>query len=108
MKMNALKAIADQTRRDILRLVRKNPASVGEIASHFDATQQAISQHLKILKDAGLVESQREGTRHLFLVRPEGFEPVASFLEEFWPQRLGDLKRSIEENQKKRKTRMKK
>lgn len=93
----ALKAIADVTRREILRLVRDRPASVKEISAHFDSTQQAISQHLRVLKDAGLVESRRAGTRHLYLVRKDGFAPVAEFLEEFWPGRLRSLKSAVED-----------
>ncbi len=92
----ALKAVADPTRRRILTLVRDEPASVDEIAQHFAATQQAISQHLRILKDAGLVEARRQGVRQLYVVRTEGFEPVAAFLEQFWPERLAALKHAVE------------
>lgn len=93
--------MADPTRRQILHLVRDRPSSVGEIAKHFDTTQQAISQHLRVLKEAGLLESRREGTRHLFIVRTEGFEPIASFLEQFWPERLGRLKQTAEARRRK-------
>ena len=96
MKDNALKAVADPTRRRILELVKDEPASVAEIASHFDATQQAISQHLQLLRNAGLLEFRKVGTRHLYAVRPDGFEPIAEFLEEFWPERLRALKATAE------------
>ncbi len=92
----ALRALAEPNRRAILELVRDEPQSVGEIASHFDITPQAVSQHLRVLKDAGLVDEVRDGTRHLFVVRPEGFEPVRAFLETFWGAHLTNLKRASE------------
>jgi DNA-binding transcriptional ArsR family regulator len=101
MKDNALKAVADPTRRRILELVKNEPASVVDIAKHFDATQQAISQHLQLLRNAGLLEFRKVGTRHLYAVRTDGFEPIAEFLEEFWPQRMRALK-GVAEARKKR------
>jgi DNA-binding transcriptional ArsR family regulator len=92
----ALRALAEPNRRAILELVRDEPRPVGAIASHFDITPQAVSQHLRVLRDAGLVEERREGTRHLFVVRPDGFEPVREFLESFWGDRLARLKRAAE------------
>jgi len=92
----ALRALAEPNRRAILELVRDQPQSVGEIASHFEITPQAVSQHLRVLRDAGLVDEVREGTRHLFVVRPEGFEPVRAFLDTFWGDHLRDLKRASE------------
>lgn len=92
----ALRALAEPNRRAILELVRDEARSVGEIAVHFEITPQAVSQHLRVLKHAGLVEERREGTRHLFLVRPEGFEPVREFLESFWGEQLGRLKAASE------------
>ncbi len=91
-----LRALAEPNRRAILELVRDEPRAVGEIAAHFDITPQAVSQHLRVLKDAGLVDEQRDGTRHLFVVRAEGFEPVREFLESFWGDHLGRLKRAAE------------
>ena len=92
----ALRALAEPNRRAILELVRDEPQSVGEIASHFDITPQAVSQHLRVLKEAGLVDEVHEGTRHLFVLRPEGFEPVRAFLETFWSAQLTNLKRASE------------
>jgi DNA-binding transcriptional ArsR family regulator len=91
-----LRALAEPNRRAILELVRDEARPVGEIAAHFSITPQAVSQHLRVLRDAGLVEEQREGTRHLFVVRPEGFEPVREFLEAFWGSGLARLKRAAE------------
>lgn len=92
----AFQALAEPRRRDILRLVRDRPRSVNEIAGHFDVTQQAISQHLKVLKDAGLVAVRPDGQRRLYVVRPEGLAALRDFLDEFWPNSLQRLKRAVE------------
>lgn len=93
----ALKALAEPNRRTILRLVSADPRSVGEIASHLDITPQAVSRHLKVLHDAGLVDAHREGTRHLFAVRPDGFAAVQEFLADFWTRQLGQLRAAAED-----------
>lgn len=85
----ALKAIADPQRQRILALVRETELSAGEIALHFDVSRPAISQHLQILKEAGVVGERREGTRRLYQVRPEGLAPVEEFLDNLLPTRLG-------------------
>ena len=92
----ALKALAEPHRRDILRLVSHDPRSVGDIASHLDITPQAVSRHLKVLHEAGLVDERREGTRHLFLVNPGGFTAVQEFLADFWADHLGQLKTTLQ------------
>jgi DNA-binding transcriptional ArsR family regulator len=83
----------------MLRLVRDEPRSVGEIAGHFDISQQAVSQHLQVLKEAGLVAVRKEGVRRLYLVRPEGLETLDAFLAELWPAGLERLKRTVEADQ---------
>jgi len=80
----------------MLRLVRDEPRSVNEIAEHFDITQQAVSQHLQVLKDAGLVAVRPQAQRRLYVVRPEGLEALREALAEFWPAKLEDLKREVE------------
>lgn len=92
----ALVALAEPRRRAILILVRDEPRSVNEIASHFDITQQAVSQHLRVLKEAGLVAVRPQGQRRLYAVRAEGLESVRGFLEELWPTSLENLKRAVE------------
>jgi len=92
----ALKALAEPRRQQILRLVRTTPRSVGEIAEQVDITQQAVSQHLQVLKDAGLVAVRRAGTRRLYAIRPEGFESLDQFLAELWPAGLSRLKAAVE------------
>ena len=100
MNEAALQAIAEPRRRAILRLVRDRPRSVNEIAEHFDVTQQAVSQHLKVLREAGLVDVRPQGQRRLYVVRPEGLEDVRALLEELWPASLQRLKRAAEEDRR--------
>jgi DNA-binding transcriptional ArsR family regulator len=97
----ALKAIAEPRRRAILQLVRDEERSAGEIASYFDVTRPAVSQHLSVLKEAGLVSERRNGTRRLYRVRPEGLTTLREFLDEFWGGRLEALKREAEREEKK-------
>ena len=92
----ALKAIAGPRRRQILTLVRDGELSAGEIAAHFDVTRPAVSQHLNVLKEAGLVTERRNGTRRLYRARPEGLAQLKAFLEEFWDERLDALKAEAE------------
>lgn len=96
-----LRALADPQRRQMLRLVRNDEVPAGEIAAHFNITQQAVSQHLRVLKQAGLVSERREGTRRLYALRPEALEPVREVLEEFWPAALDRLKLIVEANKEK-------
>jgi DNA-binding transcriptional ArsR family regulator len=98
----ALKAIAAPRRRQILTLVRDEELSAGEIASHFDVTRPAVSQHLNVLKEAGLVSERRNGTRRLYRARPEGLADLKVFLEDFWNVRLDALKREAEKEEKKK------
>jgi DNA-binding transcriptional ArsR family regulator len=87
----ALKALAEPHRRTILTLVASEPRPVGDIAGHLDITPQAVSRHLKVLHEAGLVDERREGTRHLFVVNPEGFTAVQEFLAGFWAEHMARL-----------------
>ena len=96
----ALRAIAEPRRRQILRLVRDEELSAGEIAAHFDVTRPAVSQHLTVLKEAGLVNERRNGTRRLYRASPEGLAGLKAFLEEFWDDRLEALKRDAEQAEK--------
>lgn len=96
----ALKAIAAPRRRQILALVRDGELCAGEIAAHFDVTRPAVSQHLNILKEAGLVSERRNGTQRLYRARPEGLVPLKVFLDEFWDDRLETLKREVERKER--------
>ncbi len=101
----ALKAISEPRRRRILTLVRDEELSAGEIASHFEVTRPAVSQHLNVLKEAGLVNERRNGTKRLYSARHEGLDELKQFLEEFWGDRLDALKREAEREEKRKRER---
>jgi DNA-binding transcriptional ArsR family regulator len=96
-----IQAISEPRRREILRLVRDGELAAGEIAARFDVTRPAISQHLTVLKNAGLVTERREGTRRLYRARPEGLAELRSFLDDFWDESLERLKTAAEREQRK-------
>lgn len=96
----ALKALAEPRRTRILMLVRDGELSAGEIASHFEISRPAVSQHLTVLREAGLVDERRNGTRRLYRARPEGLAELKEFLEGFWDERLEMLKRDAEREEK--------
>jgi DNA-binding transcriptional ArsR family regulator len=98
----ALRAIAEPNRRQILRIVGGDELSAGEIAAHFAVTRPAVSQHLTVLREAGLLTERREGTRRLYRARPEGLEGVRAFLDEFWADGLARLKTEAEKEEKRR------
>src|SRR5438552_18655184 len=98
--MEVFEAIAQPTRREILRLLAGGERSAGDVASRFDVTQPAISQHLKVLKETGLVSERRDGTRRLYSVRPEGLADLHGFLAEVLPPGLERLKRAAETEQR--------
>jgi DNA-binding transcriptional ArsR family regulator len=91
-----LKALADPHRRYMLKLVQTSEMAAGQIAIHFDMTQQAVSLHLKTLERAGLLNARRDGTRHMYSLRPEGLDTVRDVLAELWPDALARLKRAVE------------
>jgi len=92
----ALRAIADPRRRQILALVRDRELSSGEIARHFPVTPPAISQHLGVLREAGLVEERRAGTRRLYRARLDGLREVREYLDTMWSDGLERLKAHAE------------
>jgi DNA-binding transcriptional ArsR family regulator len=94
---DALRAVADPTRRAILRLVRHEELPAGEIARRFPSmSRPAVSQHLRVLTDAGLVSVRPDGNRRLYRWRREGLRDAASFVEEMWSDRLARLKTAAE------------
>jgi DNA-binding transcriptional ArsR family regulator len=96
----ALRAIAEPRRRRILELVGGRELSAGEIASHFEVTRPAISQHLGVLKEAGLVNERRNGTQRLYRARPQGLAELKAFLDGFWDEKLESLQREAEREEK--------
>jgi DNA-binding transcriptional ArsR family regulator len=91
------KALAEPQRIAILRLVHERELPAGEIASYFKTTRQAISQHLRLLSNAGLLELRRDGTKRLYRVNTTAFGNLRNFLDVFWNESLSSLKRRVEE-----------
>lgn len=92
----ALRALAEPRRRAILRLVARDELAAGEIASAFDVTRTAVSQHLTVLKNAGLLAERRDGTRRLYRARPEGLDGLRRFLDQIWASSLDTARRLVE------------
>ncbi len=91
-----LKAIAEPRRQEILRLVWSQERPAGEIAAHFDVSRPAISKHLRVLRESGLVQERRQGTRRLYRAKPEPILEMRRFLESFWDERLLSIKQAAE------------
>jgi DNA-binding transcriptional ArsR family regulator len=91
-----LDAIGDPTRRAILDRLLSGPASVGTLATGFPISRPAISQHLKILKDANLVIDRSEGTRRVYQLNPAGFDSLRDYFDKFWSQALNAFKNKVE------------
>ncbi|MGY1742573.1 MULTISPECIES: ArsR/SmtB family transcription factor [unclassified Blastococcus] len=92
----AMRALAEPRRRAILRLVAHDELAAGEIAAAFEVTRTAVSQHLTVLKNAGLLSERREGTRRLYRARPEGLAELREFLDQMWSSALDDARRLVE------------
>ncbi len=89
--MHALDALGSPIRRQILLELRSRPLTVGELSNRFPISRPAISKHLRLLTEAGLVEPRGEGTRSLYSVRVQGFASVRDYLDDFWDSALGKL-----------------
>lgn len=96
------RAIAEPRRRQILSLVRDSELSAGEIAANFDVSRPAISQHLTVLRGAGLLSERRQGTSRLYRARPEGLAGLRDFMDGFWTDRLERLRLAAELEQQRR------
>jgi DNA-binding transcriptional ArsR family regulator len=92
----ALTALADPTRRRVFETLRKGPRSVGEIAGRMPVSRPAVSQHLKVLKEAGLVSDRADGTRRVYHIDPKGLAAVRRWLDEFWDTALDEFKAEVE------------
>lgn len=93
------RAIAEPRRREILALVREREMSAGDIARQFEVTRPAISQHLAVLREAGLLTERRAGTRRLYRARPNGATELRAWLEEFWDDGLARLQLAAEQEE---------
>ena len=92
-----MSALGDATRRAIFELLAEGPRPVGEIAKELPVTRPAVSQHLKVLKEAGLVIDRQIGTRRLYQLNPEGVGALRAYFDRFWNQALVSFKHAVEE-----------
>ena len=93
---NGFSALGDPTRRAIFERLAGRPRSVGELAAELPVSRPAVSQHLKVLKEAGLVSDRAEGTRRLYRVDPKGVGALRDYLDRFWDQALTAFKGAVE------------
>ncbi|HEY7378528.1 MAG TPA: metalloregulator ArsR/SmtB family transcription factor [Steroidobacteraceae bacterium] len=96
----ALAALADPTRRQVFEHLRSGPRAVGEIAEEMPVSRPAVSQHLKVLKEAGLVADRAEGARRVYYIDPHGLGPLRKWLDQFWDQALAAFHDEIERQQR--------
>jgi DNA-binding transcriptional ArsR family regulator len=90
-------ALGDQTRRAIFERLADHPQAVGELASHLPVTRPAVSQHLKVLKEAGLVIDRQAGTRRIYQLDLEGVGALRAYLDQFWNRALAAFKAAVEQ-----------
>src|SRR5437588_6208536 len=95
-----LEALGDPTRRTIFELLRAGPQAVGELAGQVTVSRPAVSQHLRVLKGAGLVSERRNGTRRLYRVDPDGLAEVRQWVEGFWDEALAGFKAAAEKKER--------
>ena len=91
-----LDALADPTRRAVFELLREGPRAVGELAAALPVSRPAVSQHLRVLKDAGLVTERRNGTRRLYRIDPGGLAELRDYFDAFWAEALASFKAAAE------------
>jgi DNA-binding transcriptional ArsR family regulator len=96
----ALNALGDPTRRAIFERLADRPSAVGELAREFPVSRPAVSQHLKVLKHAGLVLDRPHGNRRIYRVDPDGVAAVREYLDRFWSRSLASFKQAVEEPQR--------
>lgn len=95
--LDAFAALGDPTRRKLFERLAERPRPVGELARKLPVSRPAVSQHLKVLEDAGLVRHERQGTRRIYEIDPRGIEAMHSYLDRFWDRALAAFKRAAEE-----------
>lgn len=100
--VSAWKAVADDSRRHVLLILKDGEKTPSEMATHFHFTLPALSTHLRILKDAGLVSERRDGQRKFYSVKKEGMSEMVEFFDLFWSERLQSLKQYVESKKKKK------
>ena len=102
-QLNGLAVLGDDTRRSIFERLAAGPRSVGELASELPVSRPAVSQHLKVLKEAGLVSDRALGTRRIYQLNPDGLADLRAYLDRFWNQALSSFKDTVEQRQKEKK-----
>jgi DNA-binding transcriptional ArsR family regulator len=100
---SALNALGDPTRRAIFERLADRPSAVGELARYFPVSRPAVSQHLRVLKDAGLVVDRPDGNRRIYQVDPDGVAALREYLDRFWSRSLAAFKQAVEEPQRRSK-----
>jgi DNA-binding transcriptional ArsR family regulator len=96
---DALTALADPTRRAIFERIAERPSPVGELARELPVSRPAVSQHLKVLKDAGLVSDRKDGNRRIYHVEPAGIGALRAYFDRFWNQSLAAFKEAAEKEE---------
>lgn len=99
---NSLAALADPTRRKIFERLKRGPSPVGVLAEGLPVSRPAVSQHLKVLKEAGLVSEEQDGARRIYRIDPEGLGQLRRWLDGFWDDALGNFKAEAEKGTKKK------
>ena len=95
----SITALADPTRRSIFERLRHGPRAVSQLAAGLPVSRPAVSQHLRVLKEAGLVTERRDGTRRLYRIEPAGLEELREYFERFWDEALEAFKEAAEREQ---------
>jgi DNA-binding transcriptional ArsR family regulator len=93
-------ALGDRTRRTIFRRLARRPCAVGELARELPVSRPAVSQHLRVLKDAGLVIDRPDGNRRVYHVNPDGLQALRSELDQFWSSALAGFQETVEQQMK--------
>jgi DNA-binding transcriptional ArsR family regulator len=96
---NTLEALADPTRRRVFERLRAGPSAVGRLAAGLPVSRPAVSQHLKVLKEAGLVSEEQEGTRRIYRIDPHGLGQLRAWLDQFWDSALDAFKAEAEKSE---------
>jgi DNA-binding transcriptional ArsR family regulator len=98
--VDALDALGDPTRRRVFERLRRGPLSVTELAEKLPVSRPAVSQHLRVLKQAGLVTERRDGTRRLYRIDPDGLGELRDYLDDFWGDALAAFQAAVEKGEK--------
>ena len=99
---STLQALSDPTRRAVLEQLRRGPRAVGEIAAELPVSRPAVSQHLRVLKEAGLVTERQSGTRRLYRLNPTGLAELREYVEGFWEEALASFKAAAETQERRK------